>query len=283
MLLRKILLAASILVGSASATTYTENFDDPLKDWRDRWLYQNTNLESWYYAFGWNCNTNYRGNKYEGIYYSDDQGACGILQELNPVTISFKNDFGARATKFSIGIMTPVQDTDVTFRIYDRNGKEYSSVVLETSYFYDKYSWDLTNGISAFEWDGGRANGTGSEGNGSINDVELEIPERCDLFIKVASPKEAVYGDTLKVTTTVCNPCTTTAAFTRGTLDVSGPGELHYDIEQGSNIKAGDSLSVEFSYLVPEKADCGTYNIEFGVFRADTLIDSSSCEVFLEH
>ena len=84
--------------------TYLETFDDPLSDWVDGWLYQNTNLQNFYYSAG-TCDHDNRGNQIYGIWISDDKD-CGSIVYESPVDIYFSGGFGDNARSFSIDIFT---------------------------------------------------------------------------------------------------------------------------------------------------------------------------------
>ena len=161
-----ITICLTILISSpAFSITYLEDFADPLGNWTSDWLYLNTNLENFYVAAG-DCNSNQRGNQPYGIWISDDRG-CGNLVQQSPVTINFLNNFGDNATSFSIDIFAC--GSGITLNIYDRNGALDTSVPLPQACFsFSNYSFNLANGISAFE-----LTGSGIEGNTSIDNVTL--------------------------------------------------------------------------------------------------------------
>jgi hypothetical protein len=133
-----------------TAAPISEAFPDPLSQWRSGWFFTNTNAESYYYASG-NCDPDYRGNQPDGIWISDDRG-CGNIVVESPVRIDFLNNFGDNATQFSLDQFTCV--ADVTFKIYDKNGTVVVSEALPSDCWnWSNYSYPLSNGISAFEYE----------------------------------------------------------------------------------------------------------------------------------
>lgn len=163
-----IITCLTILISSpAFSTTYVEDFADPLGNWTSDWLYLNTNLENYYVANNYSdCDPNYRGNQPYGIWISENRG-CGNAVDQSPVTINFLNHFGDTATSFSIDIFTCREG--IILNIYDKNGALDTSVPLPTAcWTFSNYSFNLTNGISAFEFAG-----EGIEGNTSIDNVTL--------------------------------------------------------------------------------------------------------------
>jgi hypothetical protein len=158
-----------ILPNTIYAETYTETFPDPLSQWLSGWFYTNTNAENLYTASG-TCDPDYRGNQPEGIWISDDRG-CGTIVRQSPVRIDFQNNFGDDATSFSIDQFTCVYG--VTFNIYDKDGTLAVSDPLPWDCWnWTTYTYNLTNGISAFEYE---YTGSNVEGNTSIDNVTLEV------------------------------------------------------------------------------------------------------------
>ena len=156
----------------AQVAACLEEFNDPLGDWVNKWLYQNTNMQN-YYVAGGNCDDNDRGNQPDGLWVSDDK-ACGSLVQTSPVTININPELGDNATSFSLDAYTCGRVA--TLNIYDKDGGlEDSTVVADACFsFANNYSFDLANGISAFEFVG-----PSIEGNTGIDNVMIAGPIDC--------------------------------------------------------------------------------------------------------
>ena len=157
-----------------AATTYVEDFPDPLGGWTSRWFYTNTNAESYYVASpSYGCDPDYRGSQLDGIWISDDRG-CDNLNTPSPVLIKFYNNFGDNATSFSLDQFTCVEG--VTFNVYDKDGVLDTATRLPSAcWTWTNYSYPLTNGISAFEYV--QTTGALIEGNTSIDNVTLVVQD----------------------------------------------------------------------------------------------------------
>jgi hypothetical protein len=135
---------------SAFAIVYEEDFSDPLGDWVSEWLYIGSNLQNYYVASG-TCDDNFRGNEPNGLWVSDDK-VCGSLISSSPVTINIDPALGDTAAYFSLDVFAC--SDDVSLNIYDRNGALDASVQLpNTCFTMNNYAFNLSNGISAFEFD----------------------------------------------------------------------------------------------------------------------------------
>ena len=72
----------SLSIGApAVAEELIEDFPDPLGEWNDRWLFQNSNLQSIYVVEG-NCDPDFRGNNACGIWLADCQ-ECDFIIEID--------------------------------------------------------------------------------------------------------------------------------------------------------------------------------------------------------
>jgi len=257
--------------------TYLEDFPDPLGGYQSRWLYLNTNTESYYYAGG-DCDADNRGNQPDGIWISDDQGCGGMVVE-SPVRIDFVGGFGDDATYFGLDMFTCV--TGVTFNIYDQDGVlAISEAIPATCWSFTSYGWTLTNGISAYEWvytDGQ------VEGNTSIDNVRLDVgDEVCDLSATLTGyPATILPGETLTFTATAANDCDEDKSFDQATMVVTGPAGLTKDLYNGAvlTIAPGGSLFAPVSLNVPPVAPLGTYNVEVTIYLAGVAIDSDDFDI----
>lgn len=157
------LVALTGLASSASAQL-VEEFGDPLGEWRNRWLAQNSNLQNYYVASG-NPDENNRGNNPTGLWISDGivGGACDVV---------FDNAFGASLTSIEFGIES---FTSITVRFYDMSGVEFHAIAASGGGFpleHDTliFSGISNNGISRIFFDG-----SSTEGNTSIDNVRANV------------------------------------------------------------------------------------------------------------
>jgi len=191
--IRYLVLLACMMVSSAAnaqVQACVEQFNDPLGDWQSNWLYLNTNLQNYYVASGV-CDPDNRGNEPNGIWVSDDK-ECGSLISSNPVRIDFNPELADAATNFSLDAFACASGTTLT--IYDKNGA-VDSVVDVTSdchSFTNNYAFNLTNGLSAIEWD---SSNNDIEGYNAIDNVEISGPINCSV---VQEPEIPVPVPTLR-------------------------------------------------------------------------------------
>jgi len=173
----RVLSALAAVVGLVAssqvlAVVLEEQFNDPFVDWVSGWFYTGTNAQSYYYASG-NCDQTDRGNNPTGLWISDDKD-CGSLNSVSPVTIYFDPSLGDSASYFSLDAFACYAGG--TLNIYDRFGALDASVSLPSNcWTYDTYEFNLSNGISAFEF---VSTGTAIEGNTAIDNVVLDTEGR---------------------------------------------------------------------------------------------------------
>ncbi len=174
----RIFIGLATMAGAASsmAITYIETFPDPLGSYQSRWLYQNSNINSYYHATG-DPNIDQRGNNPDGLWIADTQG-LGSGASGPSTTIIFNPSFGALLTSLSFGMECFVE-TRVT--IYDMSNNVLISSVYSGGSFpllHDSLiSTTSSNGISG--WDMVATNGTSQiEGNTSVDNFRAEgVPE----------------------------------------------------------------------------------------------------------
>lgn len=164
----KNVLAASLVavcgLSSIASAQLVEEFGDPLGEWRNRWLAQNSNLRNFYVASG-NPDENNRGNNPTGLWIADDVAGSGC-------ELIFNSGFGSSLTSFEFGIEAFV---GVTVRFYDMAGVEFNAVAASGGSFpLDHetiiFSGVSNNGISRVLFDG-----SGIEGNTSIDNVRANV------------------------------------------------------------------------------------------------------------
>jgi hypothetical protein len=171
-----------VMVGMASATVYTEDFEAQFPAWKSAWLGSNSNLQNYYVDYGdWNGGNDpaFRGNNPDGLWISD-----GDISDRNAV-IKFNSSFGSTLTSFSIDI---AGHSIASLIIYDMA----SNIILNTPItltngattdpgIYAHYSVTSTNGISGFTITGD------AEGNTGIDNVVAttaqSVPEPASLLL----------------------------------------------------------------------------------------------------
>jgi hypothetical protein len=154
-----------------SCPTYEEGFPDPLGGWNGRWLYQHSNLESYYVADGSNCDPDYRGNNPVGLWVAEPQG-CPSDTNGPVIEWVFDAAFAATLSHLEFGIEAFVT-CDIT--IYDASNNVLSvGTYSGGGYDFDHadiVSADSDNGISRVVLDRTPYGGGGIEGNISIDNV----------------------------------------------------------------------------------------------------------------
>lgn len=158
---------------AANAQVLTETFDDPLGDWNNRWLYQNSDMENYYIASGSDPDPNYRGNNPEGLWIASPQG-FGNGDFDSELVVTFDSAFGATITDIEFGLECFI-NTDIT--AYDMSGNSLGTLnVPGTGGFdfdhIDVYSASSNNGVSRIV-----LVGSGQvSGNTSIDNVSVTVP-----------------------------------------------------------------------------------------------------------
>ncbi|MHC4416114.1 MAG: hypothetical protein ACYS0G_12605 [Planctomycetota bacterium] len=164
-----------------TCATLEETFPDPLGGWNSRWLYLNSNLESYYVAAG-NCDIDNRGNNPTGLWIADTQG-CGTGVGGTTSEIIFDPAFGAQITSIEFGLEPFVMAT-LTF--FDMSNNVISQTVVSGGNFPLDHTLTVSatsnNGVSRFLFDSGPHGGGSIEGNTSIDNVRVaicELPSNC--------------------------------------------------------------------------------------------------------
>lgn len=147
-LMKKLVMLSVLLLISTSALAveYTETWDDPLGDWRTRWVALNTNMQNYYVCTG-GGDKDQRGNNPCGIWICD--GAPDTQSIIN-----FDPTFGASITVFEIGIQA---FTDATLNVYDPSNNLIGSDVLVMDFsspygcYCTLHTFNTPNGVGRFE------------------------------------------------------------------------------------------------------------------------------------
>ncbi|MDQ2985973.1 MAG: PEP-CTERM sorting domain-containing protein [Armatimonadota bacterium] len=184
---RLIALAFAAALTVPALAQLTETFPDPLGSYWTRWLYQNSNIGSYYYLAG-NPDPDDRGNNPEGLWAVDSQ-------ELNnpgliggpTMDIVFDPGFGATLTSLSFGGEYFAQ-CEVT--IYDMSNAVLATQVFSGGGFEFNHSDIIsavsTNGISHVLFDSTQFGGGQIEGNTSVDNFEANVvPEPATLAVLV--------------------------------------------------------------------------------------------------
>lgn len=108
------LLTMVLFAAHAQAAELIETWDDPLEGWLNRWVAQNTNMQSACACFGYG----------EGDRCSNPCGLwpCDGVFDTNAINIVFDPNFGASISSFEMGIQSYAQGGSI-FRLYDLNGQ----------------------------------------------------------------------------------------------------------------------------------------------------------------
>lgn len=172
---RTILVAAmTAAIVVPAAAQLTETFPDPLGSYWGRWLYQNSNIGSYYYATG-DPDPNQRGNNPDGLWIVDTQVLGGGVGGPT-LDIVFNPAFGATLTSLSFGGEYFIE-TQVT--IFDMSNNVLATQVFSGGDFpldhADVISANSANGISHFTMDSTAFGGGQIEGNTSVDNFEATV------------------------------------------------------------------------------------------------------------
>jgi hypothetical protein len=198
MSLRIPVLLAGLMISAGSQAQVAacfEGFDDPLGDWHSNWLYLNTNLQSYYVPDpDYTCDPDFRGNQAEGIWITDDKD-CNTFDLVNPVRINFNPELADNAINFSLDAYACGVGTTLT--IYDKNGAVDAVVDVSSACgVFTNHAFNLTNGLSAIEWD---SPNNLIEGFNAIDNVEISGPINCSVTgIPVPPPEVEIPVPTLR-------------------------------------------------------------------------------------
>ncbi|MGI8923401.1 MAG: PEP-CTERM sorting domain-containing protein [Fimbriimonadales bacterium] len=176
------------LVGACVAPAFalSETFPDPLGSYWGRWLYQNSNLGSYYYATG-EPDPDYRGNNPEGLWAVDTQELGGGVGGPT-MDIIFDPGFGATLTSLAFG---GEYFAECRVTIYDMDNNVLATSVFSGGGFEfnhtDIISANSGNGISHILFDSQEFGGGQIEGNTSVDNFEAEVvPEPASLIVLAA-------------------------------------------------------------------------------------------------
>jgi len=183
-------LVISVFMGSGamllSATsvsaseTLVESFDDPLADWKTRFMGLHSNLENYYVTYTGSDDT-FRGNNSDGLWLSD-----GDMASKNSY-IRFDSSFGETITSFTIDIGSDRTTATLTIYDVDLNVLVQSAIPLGCSScggsnIYHNFSTTSTNGIGGFDI---TATAFGVEGNVGIDNIVVEASTEIEVDIDI--------------------------------------------------------------------------------------------------
>jgi hypothetical protein len=164
----------------AWADTVTETFPDPLGSYWSRWLYQNSNIGSYYYATGTSSDPDYRGNNPVGLWPVDTQQFNDPGNVGGPtMTIVFNDAYAALLTSLQFGMECFAQ---CQVSMYDLSNNVLASGVFSGGGFDFDHSSILSatssNGIKKIVFDSTQYGGGQIEGNTSVDNFSgTIIPE----------------------------------------------------------------------------------------------------------
>jgi len=164
------LLGLFCFTGVALAEDFEETFPDPLGGYQSRWLYQNSNINSYYHSTG-DCNIDQRGNNPCGLWFTDCQ-ECGCGVGGDTVNIVFSNGFGDTITDISFDFTGYCGDYEISF--LDNGGGVISTTTVGSTF-------DVCNGLPVSETSSNgvseivirSTNGCQVEGNSAIDNVRV--------------------------------------------------------------------------------------------------------------
>lgn len=181
-------MLVGLITAPAWADTVTETFPDPLGSYWGRWLYQNSNIGSYYYAAG-NPDPDYRGNNPAGLWAVDTQKLNDPGNIGGPImTIVFNDAYAAQLTALQFGMEA---FTQCQVSMYDLNSKLLATGVFSGGDFgfghEDILSATSSNGIKSIVFDSTQYGGGQIEGNTSVdNFIGTVIPEPSTIGALVA-------------------------------------------------------------------------------------------------
>ena len=129
------------LANVAAAVDYTETFPDPLHTWKDRWLYQHSNISNYYVAIGYTTDEDFRstipiGN---GLWFADTKQIGGYTDPTMDSKIEFDDVFAATLTHLKLDFHAFHENRIVA---YDMLGN-----VLQTLVGKDDLTIDVTSAL----------------------------------------------------------------------------------------------------------------------------------------
>ncbi|RJP33392.1 MAG: hypothetical protein C4547_12465 [Phycisphaerales bacterium] len=177
-------LLAAVMAGPVVAEELVEEFPDPFGGYRDRWLFQNSNISSYYYATG-NCDVNYRGNNACGIWIADCQ-ECGCGVGGNEANIIFKPEFAASIQYVAFDLSSW---NATGLKVYDKDGNVVLDVVNPVRTMNQcagqRYEANSNNGVSRIQ-----VLGSGQvEGNNAMDNFKVIVASGCGYKVKKSKSK----------------------------------------------------------------------------------------------
>jgi hypothetical protein len=165
------------------AQVFTEDFPDPLGGYWSRWLYMNSNINSYYHASGSSADPNYRGNNPAGLWIADTQGFNSGVGGPTAV-INFNPGFGAGLASLTFGVECFVSSR---VEIFDMSNNVLASSVFSGGDFGFGHEDIITavssNGIGGFSITA--TNGVDQiEGNTSVDNFSARaVPEPATIAV----------------------------------------------------------------------------------------------------
>lgn len=173
-----VIVAAGCMSASASvsADTLTETFDEPFADWTGRWLYENSNIGSFYVASPhFDCDQSDRGNNPCGLWFADtktcNEGVTGIVSEIvfDPAFAQTIRSVGFDITSFN----------DLRIIVKDTQGLMVLDVpsVVQTRDHCRGFRYEATSdfGIGSIRFES--TNGAQVEGNHGLDNFTVETAD----------------------------------------------------------------------------------------------------------
>jgi len=182
-IIRLSIAACALSMGATSmAQLYTEDFPDPLGGYWSRWLYLNSNINSYYHATG-NPDPNFRGNNPDGLWIADTQGLGSGVGGPSSV-INFNPAFGASLASLTFGLECFVSSR---VEIFDMSNNVLASATFSGGDFGFGHE-DIISALSGNGIGGFRILATDGvsqiEGNTSVDDFSARaVPEPATIAV----------------------------------------------------------------------------------------------------
>jgi len=180
----KLLLLSFLLlsfVGTASAATLIEDFENPFSAWETRWLKLNSNLVNFY------IDTNSRGNNPDGLWQADGDG-LKVGNDFNS-EIQFNTAFGSTLSYLKLDV---AGYSPIVLQIFDKDGNillNQDVTLTEGAYtdpgVYVTYSANSANGIGGWRFlsTSGQIEGWTSIDNVEVTTGAEPIPEPVTMLL----------------------------------------------------------------------------------------------------
>ncbi len=173
------LTAASI--GSASAASYTEDFNAAFPTWESNWFGSNSTARNYYCSGSQNCSN--RGNNLDGLWVLTDSNSWAV-------DVKFLGAFADSLTSFKLDV---AGYSPTTLQAFDKSDALIFSQDVALTYgaygnpgTYASYTINSTNGISHFSFSGYATGNTSIDNLVAVTKNVTAVPEPESLALMLA-------------------------------------------------------------------------------------------------